>query len=234
MAKSFYAILGITSDASNSEIRSAYRRLAKAYHPDHYPGSSQVFRDIQEAYAVLGDQEQRLRYEQNLRRAQTAPPVRTQPQPRPEPLIPEQQPRPADLGGISPIRSFRTFTPSFDAIFDWLWHHFSDLNWPKSGRIEQLTLEVPVTKEQADQGGVARIMVPARSACPTCRGAGAIGPYACHRCAGEGAITGEIPISVSFPPGIATDHAVVMPLDRFGIPNLQLTVLFRPSSEAHF
>ncbi len=116
MAKSYYTILGITSDASNSEIRSAYRRLAKAYHPDHYPGSSRMFRDIQEAYAVLGDQEQRLRYEQNQRLAQPAPPVRTQPQPRPEPLIPEQQPKPVDLGGISPIRSFRTFLTGYGII----------------------------------------------------------------------------------------------------------------------
>lgn len=234
MAKSYYAILGITSDASNSEIRSAYRRLAKAYHPDHYPGGSQVFRDIQEAYAVLGDQHRRVQYEQNLRRAKPVQRARTQPQTRPEPLIPEQQPRPADLGEISPIRSFRTFTPSFDAIFDWLCNNHSDLNWPKSGRVEQLTLEVPVTKDQAARGGVARIMVPARFACRTCRGAGAIGPYACHRCAGEGAITGEIPISVSFPPGIGADHAVVIPLDRFGIRNLQLTVLFRPSSGERF
>ncbi len=91
-----------------------------------------------------------------------------------------------------------------------------------------------MTKEQAARGGVARIMVPARSECRTCRGAGAIRPYVCHRCAGEGTITGEIPISVSFPPGIGTDHAVVISLDRFGIRNLHLTVLFRPSSEEHF
>jgi hypothetical protein len=50
------------------------------------------------------------------------------------------------------------------------------------------------------------------------------------RCAGEGAIEGEIPISVSFPPGLTEDHAVVIPLERFGISNTHLTILFRPSN----
>jgi curved DNA-binding protein CbpA len=44
MAKSYYAILGISSMATPEEIRTAYRRLAKTYHPDYYTGSSDLFR----------------------------------------------------------------------------------------------------------------------------------------------------------------------------------------------
>ena len=74
MAKSYYAILGIAADASPGEIRSAYRRLAKAFHPDRYAGGSQTFRDIQEAYAVLGDHARRMAYEDRRRQAaRTAP-----------------------------------------------------------------------------------------------------------------------------------------------------------------
>ena len=40
MAKSYFAILGVTSNASPNEIRSAYRQLAKAFHPDHFEGGS--------------------------------------------------------------------------------------------------------------------------------------------------------------------------------------------------
>jgi molecular chaperone DnaJ len=72
-------------------------------------------------------------------------------------------------------------------------------------------------------------MVPARAVCPTCRGYGGIGFYECTRCAGEGFIAGEMPVSISFPPGLARDHAVVIPLERFGIRDLHLTVLFRPT-----
>ena len=148
------------------------------------------------------------------------------PHAQPEPLIPEQEA--VDLGEISPVRSFERFTPSFDEIFDWLWDNFSNVGQTKSGRVQNLTLEVPITRSQALTGGNATVMVPARSICPTCQGFGNVGFYQCHRCAGEGAISGEVPVSIAFPAGIVKDHAVVIPLDRFGIRNLNFTVLFRP------
>ena len=227
MAKSYFAVLGISPKATGDEIRSAYRRLVKEFHPDHYTGSSERFRDIQEAYSVLGNSRRRREYEQSIRKVPIKTPLRPSSYPEPEPLIPEQ--RPADLGEVSPVRSFQSFTPSFDEVFDWLWRNFSDLAAPKSGRVENLTLEVILTAEQARQGGNAKIMVPAQAVCPTCRGHGGVGFYECMRCAGEGAISGEIPVSVSFPPGLTKDHAVMIPLDRFGIRNIHLTVLFRPT-----
>ena len=227
MAKSYYAGLGVSSDATADEIRSAYRRLAKEFHPDHYAGDSEIFRNIQEAYVVLANVERRRQYERSIRRAPVRAPLKGTRYPEPEPLIPEEEP--VDIGEISPVRSFQTFTPSFHEIFDWLWDNFTSLDQPKSARIQHLTLEVPLTAEQALRGGNARIMVPARAVCPTCRGCGGVGPYECSRCAGEGAIAGEVPISISFPPGLTQDHAVMVPLDRFGMRNLQLTVLFRPT-----
>jgi len=227
MAKSYFAILGISPSATLDEIRSAYRRLAKEYHPDRYSGGSGRFRDIQEAYSVLGDNRRRRRYEQRLQRSAPERVLYPSPPPGPEPLIPEQ--KPVELGEISPVRSFQSFSPSFDEIFDRLWSNFSDLGQPKSARLEDLTLEVTLTHEQARRGGTARIMVPARAICPTCRGRGGVGPYACMRCAGEGAISGEMPVSVSFPPRLNRDHAVMIPLDRFGIQNVRITVLFRPT-----
>jgi len=227
MAKSYFAILGISPNATTDEIRSAYRRLAKEFHPDHYSGGSDRFQDIQEAYAVLGNRRRRSEYEQNIKKVPRKTPLRHAAYPEPEPLIPEENP--ADLGEISPVRSFQSFTPSFDEIFDWLWSSFSDLTPPKSGRVQNMTLEVTLTPEQALRGGNARIMVPAQAVCPTCRGNGGVGLYECLRCAGEGVISGEMPISVAFPPGLSKDHAVVIPLDRFGIRNTHITILFRPT-----
>jgi DnaJ-class molecular chaperone len=142
-------------------------------------------------------------------------------------LIPEAEQ--SDWEEISPVRSFHTFSPSFDEIFDWLWDNFSSMGRPKSGKIQNLTLEVTLTRDQARRGGNAKVMVPARAVCPTCRGYGGVGFYECPRCAGEGAITGEVPISVSFPPGMTKDHVVMIPLERFGIRNLHLAVRFRPT-----
>lgn len=227
MAKSYYAILGVSSDAGADAIKSAYRRLCKEFHPDHYEGGSEVFRDIQEAYAVLGDNRRRHDYERQIRKASARPPVRNPAYPEPEPLIPDESGG-ADLGDISPIRSFQTFSPSADEIFDWLWRNFSSLSQPKSGRIRNLSLEVPLTRDQAARGGTARIMVPAMAVCPACRGTGITGYYECLRCAGEGAISGEMPVSIAFPPGLTREHAVLLPLDRFGIRNLHLTVVFQP------
>ena len=227
MAESYFAILGISPRATMDEIRSAYRRLAKEFHPDRYTGSSERFRNIQEAYSVLGNRRRRREYEQSITKVSIRTPLRSTTYPEPEPLIPEEGP--VDIGKVSPVRSFQSFTPSFDEIFDWLWSNFSDLSQPKHSRVQNLTLEVTLTPDQARRGGNAKIMVPAQAVCPTCRGHGGVGFYECARCAGEGVISGEMPVSVSFPPGLAKDHAVMIPLDRFGVPNTHITVLFRPT-----
>lgn len=232
MAKSYYAILGISSSATTEEVKSAYRRLAKSYHPDHYTGGNDIFREIQEAYAVLGDPLRRHQYERGIQESSYRIPVHRSSGPGPEPLIPSK--KGVDIGEISPIRSFERYTPSFDEIFDWLWRNFSNIGMPKSGHVENLTMEVPLTAEQAFMGGTVKVMVPARAVCPTCKGVGAFGDYACSRCAGEGAIVGEMPVMVSFPSGFARDHAVMIPLERFGIRNLHLTVIFRPAGTERF
>jgi molecular chaperone DnaJ len=226
MARSYFAILEVTSGATPEEVRSAYRRLVKEFHPDHYEGGSEHFRQIQEAYAVLGDPVRRRAYEKSLadvpiRRTKDRAAYR-----RAEPLIPEAGP--VNIGEISPIRSFQSVSPSFGEIFDWLRGNFSSDVRPKSGRVQHLTLEVPLTREQALRGGNARVAVPFRAVCPTCRGYGGVGYYECHRCAGEGVVSGEVPVNVAFPPGLVQNHTVVIPLERFGIRNLYLAVLFRP------
>ena len=214
MAKSYFAILEVTSNATPDEVHSAYRRLAKTYHPDHSGGGSEPFQQVQEAYAVLGNPVTRQTYEKKLSnvRVQRTPNLRSNPEP--EPLIPESGP--ADRGEISLVRSFETVSPSFDELLDWLWGNVSNVQPSKSRRIQNLILEMPLTREQALRGGNAKVMVPAQTLCPTCGGYGHIGYYDCHRCAGEGAISGEVPISVSFPPGLAKDHSVIIPLDRLG------------------
>jgi len=63
-----YKSLGLTSSASQDEIKKAYRTLAKQYHPDVNPGnekSEQMFETIAEAYAVLSDETKKAKYDQN-------------------------------------------------------------------------------------------------------------------------------------------------------------------------
>ncbi|MFW5908891.1 MAG: J domain-containing protein [Desulfosalsimonas sp.] len=124
MAKSYYSILGISPDASTSEIKNAYRRLAKQYHPDHEGGDSRKFRDIQEAYGVLADAEKRRHYEQQG----AGEPVRVRvsrprgaPQAQPEPLIPERDPFACSPGAG---RRFASGLHDGEDLFDWILRNF--------------------------------------------------------------------------------------------------------------
>ena len=80
MSLDYYKTLGIPKNASESDIKKAYRRLALKYHPDKNPGdkaSEGKFKDIAEAYAVLSDKKRRLRYDALSRGAGPRGPVFT-------------------------------------------------------------------------------------------------------------------------------------------------------------
>jgi len=68
MAKDYYGILGVTENASDGEIKKAYRKLAMQYHPDRNPGkedwANEKFKEINEAYGILGDPQKRKQYDQ--------------------------------------------------------------------------------------------------------------------------------------------------------------------------
>ena len=64
MSKDYYKILGVDSNASPEEIKKAFRKLAHKYHPDKPGGDEKKFKEINEAYQVLGNQEKRNKYDQ--------------------------------------------------------------------------------------------------------------------------------------------------------------------------
>ena len=65
--KDYYSILGVSRNASGEEVKKAFRRLAMRYHPDRNPGNSleagELFKDINEAYEVLSNDDQRYQYD---------------------------------------------------------------------------------------------------------------------------------------------------------------------------
>ena len=64
--RDYYEVLGVSKDASEAEIKSAFRKLAKKYHPDvsKEPDAAEKFKEVQEAYSVLSDETKRRQYDQ--------------------------------------------------------------------------------------------------------------------------------------------------------------------------
>ena len=125
MAKNYYVILGVASDASADEIRAAYRQQAKTLHPDTSGKERAPFQELQEAYAILSDPQRRRAYdaallrERNARRAylrRVAEPLNPR-QHAAEPLIPRHNRR---AEPFSPRQDFRYRSHTPGEIFEQL------------------------------------------------------------------------------------------------------------------
>ncbi len=214
MPRNYYFILGIPEDSSQADIKAAYRRLAKEYHPDHFGKNQSPFQIIHEAYSTLRDpssrrtydtalqgsiQIQRHRHEESLHRI------------RPEvvePLIPEHSPGQRWSG--PPDRSIHHYPSLLDSLFDRMLTSFvEDRHFPSEGvRLKDMTVEIVLTPEQAARGGNVRLSVPVRIHCPSCRGYGEAAFHNCWRCNGAGYLTGEKTLLISYPAGIGQNHTM--------------------------
>ncbi len=240
MAKNYYAILGVSPTATFDEIRSAYRQRAKQYHPDYFGKNSTPFLGVQEAYDVLGDPSNRSSYDRGLRESRIK--IRSGGHAEPviirsrtatvEPLIPFR--RPIDLGRIFPQTSFRSYSPSFDEIFEDVWDFLGQPPEKKSEQFRSLTMEIRLTRDQANRGGRFQIRMPLQHPCAICDGSGEVGPFHCWNCSGSGSALNEFVLEAEYPPGIQDLYRIAVPLHRYGILDLCPVLVFRISGEGDF
>ena len=186
--KDYYKVLGVAKNASADDIKKAFRKLARRYHPDVNPGdkrSEEKFKEINEAYEVLSDAEKRRKYDT---------------------LGPNWQ----DQFGFSSAAgrrssNFRSSPLNYDSPTG-----FSDFFEALFGRPttatkrtgEDIEQHVEVTLQEAYTGGMRTFNIQSTEACPICRGTRVVAGKSCANCSGLGMLAHSKRIQIKIPAGI--------------------------------
>ena len=185
----YYKALGVDKKASAEDIKKAYRKLARQYHPDRNPDDKNAearFKEISQAHDVLGDPEKRKQYDSG------SGPFATGAGPG---------------GGFGGFGNFDFDGASMGDILSNLFGGSASgrrvRTQPRSERGADLETQVSISFDQANSGAQVPLQVPMQATCGTCRGTGAkpgTTPSVCPRCEGRGIETqGQGMFSISQP-----------------------------------
>lgn len=165
--RDFYDVLGVGRGAGDDELKSAFRKLARQYHPDvnKDPGAEEKFKEINEAYGVLSDAQKRARYDRFGR------------------------------AGLGNTGGYHDYTVDFADIFDELFGQFgfgggrSTRRGPRRGR--DLQMAISLSFEEAVFGAQKEVEFERDDTCSRCKGSGAepgTSPTRCSTCGGQGEV----------------------------------------------
>lgn len=175
--KDYYEVLGVSKNASQDEIKSAFRKLAKKYHPDvsKEPDAEAKFKEVQEAYAVLSDEDKRRQYDQFGHAAFT---------------------NGGGAGGAGGFSGFDFSGFDYGDIFDNIFGGFgggfsSGRSNSRAHRGSDSLMRMKLTFEEAVFGCKKDIDLDIVEECSECDGKGGFGEETCDKCHGSGTITTE-------------------------------------------
>ena len=185
----YYKTLGVDKRASAEEIKKAYRKLARQYHPDRNPDDKDAearFKEISQAHDVLGDPEKRKQYDSGTGPFSTGA---------------------GPGGGFGGFGNFDFDGASMGDILSNLFGGSTSgrrvRTKPRAEKGADLEAQVSITFDQAVAGAQVPLQVPMHATCPTCHGTGAkpgTTPKVCPRCEGRGIETqGQGMFSISQP-----------------------------------
>lgn len=177
-SKNYYDVLGVSKNATEAEIKSAFRKLAKQYHPDvnKTPEAEAKFKEIGEAYSVLSDPDKRRQYDQLGHEAFTSG---------------------AAQGGFGGFGGFSADDIDLSSIFEDIFgggmfggsSRRQTRNRPTKG--EDSLIKIKLSFEEAVFGCKKTINIDLDSECETCHGKGGEGETTCSTCGGRGRVISE-------------------------------------------
>jgi molecular chaperone DnaJ len=178
MADELYKTLGVSKKASDEEIKKAYRKLARKYHPDRNPDdpvAEEKFKEISAAYDTLSDPEKRKEYDAGGPFGQFGGPG--------------QGPFGPGAGGAQAGGFGADLGDIFSSLFNRGGGGGGGRARAQQVRGRDLETEISLSFDQAVNGAQINVTVPKAGRCPTCHGSGAkpgTGPTTCPRCEGRG------------------------------------------------
>lgn len=214
--KNYYKILGITPDSEFVEVKTAYRRLARKYHPDinKAPDSIKKFKDIQEAYETLSDNQKRKNYNMVNGYYTTPKSKKTEKKeaaPQSESLNDKQsaytENKNVDLtekkqnSDSNVCYRQKFFRESIGSILDDIVKsHNSKKRKPKNGT--DIYTDISVTLEESIHGTERLLNIMHKEVCPNCKGRRFINGAKCSCCDGTGEYSLHKRITVKIPSGV--------------------------------
>jgi molecular chaperone DnaJ len=175
MARDYYELLGVSRNSSKEEIKRAYRRLARKYHPDvnKDPNAEELFKEINRAYEVLSDPQLKGRYDQFGEAGVSGPAA-------------------AGVGGFQDIGDMGGFADIFESFFT-NFGGSAAAGRRRSGPVrgDDLRFDLKLDFLDAVFGGEKQIRISHLEVCEVCSGSGAqegSGPKTCSTCGGSGQI----------------------------------------------
>ncbi|MDQ3570218.1 MAG: molecular chaperone DnaJ [Actinomycetota bacterium] len=176
LEKDYYKVLGVSQSASDKEIKAAFRKLSKRYHPDQNPGSEDRFKEVSAAYEVLGDPARRKEYDEVRRMGPVGNPFAG------------ARAGPGGSGGFSGTFGTEDLGDLLGSLFN--------RSRPGAGgsrmgplRGEDLETELHLSFQDAIEGVTTTVNVSSDAACSACGGTGAArgtSPVICPDCGGRG------------------------------------------------